>query len=65
MTEEELRRQLVELKIEHDDLDAAIRALASQPVHDTLQLQRLKRKKLALKDAIACIHDRLTPDIIA
>ena len=60
-----LRAQLVELRQEHQDLADSIEALAARPMADQLQLARLKRKKLALRDAIQKIEDRLTPDIIA
>lgn len=60
---EELRRRLSELKAEHRELDAAIAALA-QPF-DQIQAQRMKKRKLALKDMIRRIEDMLTPDIIA
>lgn len=53
------------LKEEHADLDAAIRALESQPHADRLTIARLKKKKLQLKDQIQAILDQLTPDIIA
>jgi len=63
--EAEIRRQLAELRQEHRDLDAAIDAMiASGPV-DTIQIQRLKKRKLALKDRIAGLEDQLLPDIIA
>lgn len=63
--EEALRDQLAALRQEHRDLDSAIAALeASGPV-DNLQIKRLKKRKLVLKDRIAFIEDRLTPDIIA
>jgi hypothetical protein len=64
VNEEELQRRLVALKIEHRDLDAAIDALSSTG-GDQLQVARLKRKKLQLRDQIAIIDDYLTPDIIA
>ena len=64
MNEEELRRRLIGLKIEHRDLDAAIGALSAGS-GDQLQVARLKRKKLQLRDQIAIIEDYLTPDIIA
>ena len=64
VNEEELQRRLVALKIEHRDLDAAIDALASTG-GDQLQVARLKRKKLQLRDQIAIIDDYLIPDIIA
>lgn len=63
--EEELREKLVELKREHRDLDDIIdRLMAHQPV-DFLQLQRLKKRKLLLKDMIQKIESNLLPDIIA
>jgi hypothetical protein len=60
-----LRRELAELRQEHQDLDDAIEALAARPLADQLQIARLKRKKLALRDQIQKIEDQLTPDIIA
>ena len=65
MTEEELRRRLALLKTEHRDLDAAIYALGAADSQDQLQIARLKKRKLLLKDQIAMIEDYLTPDIIA
>lgn len=62
---ERLRIELAELKREHRDLDEAIAALHETHKADTLTLQRLKRRKLMLKDRIARIEDELTPDIIA
>lgn len=63
--EREVRRELAELRQEHRDLDAAIEALAASPQPDTIRLQRLKKRKLFLKDRIASLDDRLLPDIIA
>ena len=63
--ERELREQLARLQQEHRDLDAAIAALASSPAFDLIQVQRLKKRKLALRDKIRVIEDQLTPDIIA
>jgi hypothetical protein len=60
-----LRAQLADLRQEHQDLDDAIEALAARPLADQLQIARLKRKKLALRDQIQKIEDQLTPDIIA
>ena len=57
--------KLVRLRMEHRDLDAAIEALRAMPSPDQLQLARLKKRKLRLKDEIALIEDRLIPDIIA
>lgn len=64
-TEEVLRVELEVFKSEHRDLDDAIRALQERGTADQLTLQRLKKKKLRLKDKIAQIEDRLLPDIIA
>ena len=63
--EEALRARLAELMQEHRDLDAAIAAMADQGVNDQLQLTRLKKRKLQLKDQITRIEDALLPDIIA
>jgi hypothetical protein len=65
VTEEELRKRLGVLKIEHRDLDAAIDALEAAGSTDQLQIARLKKRKLLLKDQIARIEDYLIPDIIA
>ena len=69
MTEEELRKRLELLKLEHRDLDAAITALTEaargSAAADMLQIARLKKRKLRLKDQIAIIEDTLLPDIIA
>ena len=64
-TEEVLQIELEVLKQEHRDLDEAVFALEERGIRDQLTIQRLKKKKLALKDKIAVIEDRLTPDIIA
>lgn len=63
--DEVLRIQLEVLKREHRDLDQAIHALEESGRADQLALRRLKKQKLMLKDRIAIIEDRLTPDIIA
>jgi len=63
--ERELREQLARLQQEHRDLDAAIAALASSPASDLIQVQRLKKRKLVLRDKIRAVEDQLTPDIIA
>jgi hypothetical protein len=63
--ERELRGQLARLQQEHRDLDAAIEALITSPGSDVIQVQRLKKRKLALRDKIRQIEDQLTPDIIA
>ena len=64
-TEEILQIELEVLKQEHRDLDEAVKALEERGIRDQLTIQRLKKKKLALKDKIAVNEDRLTPDIIA
>jgi hypothetical protein len=63
--ERELRATLARLQQEHRDLDAAIEALERTPGADKLQVQRLKKRKLSLRDRITFIEDQLTPDIIA
>lgn len=60
-----LRIELEVFRREHRDLDDAISALSDKGTADQLTLQRLKKRKLHLKDKIAQIEDRLTPDIIA
>ena len=65
MTEEEMKKRLTALKVEHRDLDIAISALVESGGPDQLQVARLKKRKLLLKDQIAMIEDYLTPDIIA
>jgi hypothetical protein len=65
VTEEEMRKRLAGLRIEHRDLDAAISALSGADGQDQLQVARLKKRKLRLRDQIAIIEDFLTPDIIA
>ncbi|XDB00183.1 DUF465 domain-containing protein [Sulfitobacter sp. LCG007] len=64
-TDEVLRVELEVFRREHRDLDAAIHALVERGTGDQLTMQRLKKRKLRLKDLIARIEDRLTPDIIA
>jgi hypothetical protein len=61
----ELRRRIAHLREEHRDLDDAISRLAEQDTADLLQVRRLKKRKLALKDLIASLEDQLIPDIIA
>ncbi|MFD1036066.1 YdcH family protein [Sphingomonas hankookensis] len=65
MDESDLEHRLGLLRIEHRDLDDAITALASAGQADQLQLARLKRRKLRLRDEIAVVEDQLIPDIIA
>jgi hypothetical protein len=63
--ERELREQLARLQQEHRDLDVAIAALQESLGIDVIQVQRLKKRKLQLRDRITFIEDELTPDIIA
>lgn len=65
MNPEEIAQRLELLRIEHRDLDAAIIALVAATVPDQLQLARLKKKKLKLRDEISWCEDQLLPDIIA
>lgn len=65
MNEQELLKRLELLRTEHRDLDAAISALTDTGSTDQLQIARLKKRKLRLKDQIALIEDTLLPDIIA
>jgi hypothetical protein len=61
----ELMQRLVTLQIEHRELDDVIRRLGDDPGHDQLQLTRMKRRKLMLKDQIARIERLIDPDIFA
>jgi hypothetical protein len=61
----EKRARLAHLRLEHRDLDAAIEALRSTSAPDQLQMARLKKRKLRLKDEITALEDMLIPDIIA
>ncbi|MGB4101604.1 MAG: DUF465 domain-containing protein [Alphaproteobacteria bacterium] len=63
--QEQLKIRLATLRAEHRDLDDAITALAQRTVPDLLQLQRLKKRKLQLKDQMTHIEGKLLPDIIA
>ena len=62
---EEIKRRIGELHVEHRDLDRAIEALEQNPVYDELQLKRLKKRKLMLKDQIFMLQRQLVPDIPA
>ncbi|GAA3715047.1 DUF465 domain-containing protein [Sphingomonas cynarae] len=65
MDEVQIRGRMDALRQEHRDLDAAIAALADHGVPNQLQLARLKKRKLRLRDEIAMLEDYLLPDIIA
>ncbi|MBB2918273.1 DUF465 domain-containing protein [Cupriavidus alkaliphilus] len=60
-----LERRIMELQIEHRDLDFLIDRLADDAVHDELQLRRLKKRRLKLKDAITLLQLQLEPDVPA
>ncbi len=60
-----LERQVIELQIEHRDLDFLIDRLSADPAHDELQLRRLKKRRLKLKDAITLLQLQLEPDVPA
>jgi hypothetical protein len=61
----ELQRRLEELRTEHRDLDDVIARLNEEPAQNQLQIRRLKKRKLVLKDQIERLESRLVPDIIA
>lgn len=65
MNPEEIAQRLELLRVEHRDLDSAIIALGEAAVADQLQLARLKKRKLKLRDEIAWCENQLVPDIIA
>lgn len=68
LTDEEraqIEARILALETEHRDLDDVIARIASDPIQDQLQLRRLKKRKLLLKDLIARLRDRLIPDIVA
>ena len=65
MDEAQIKVRLDEIRTEHRDLDAAIAALWTSTVPDQLQIARLKKRKLRLRDEIAAFEDQLIPDIIA
>lgn len=65
MEDSEIRRRIELLRMEHRDLDAAIDALRATGSTDQLQLARMKKRKLRLRDEISILEDQLIPDIIA
>jgi len=60
-----LRQRINELRMEHDDLDDAIARLAENPLPDQLRVQRLKKRKLLLKDQLTYLERQLDPDVLA
>ena len=62
---DKIRGQIEEMKSEHRDLDLAIARIGEEPPFDQLHIQRLKKRKLVLKDQISQLEDQLLPDIIA
>ncbi|MBT6095489.1 MAG: DUF465 domain-containing protein [Rhodospirillaceae bacterium] len=64
-TTTEIERRIIELQTEHRDLDEVIDQLLASSLHDQLQVQRLKKRKLQLKDQISYLEAQLVPDIIA
>jgi len=64
-SDEQVRRRLAGLKVAHRDLDDAIARMAEAPYVDELQMRRMKKRKLLLKDAIARLESRLIPDLDA
>jgi hypothetical protein len=65
MDQDEIKRRIIELQIEHRDLDEAIERLAVQPGVDELALRRMKKRKLQIKDSVRLLEMRLVPDIPA
>lgn len=62
---ENIRHRIIELEVEHRDLDAVIETLTNDVRHEELQLRRLKKRKLQLKDHITLLKMQLVPDILA
>ncbi|MBE0619331.1 MAG: DUF465 domain-containing protein [Burkholderiales bacterium] len=60
-----LQQRIRELRMEHDDLDDAIARLSDNPLPDQLRLQRLKKRKLLLKDQLTHLERQLDPDVMA
>jgi hypothetical protein len=65
MDTDNIKRRLIELQIEHRDLDEAIERMAQQPGADEVKLRRLKKRKLQIKDSIVQLQMQLVPDIPA
>lgn len=60
-----IRRRIIELEVEHQDLDSVIDQLSENPIQDELRLRRLKKHRLQLRDDIASLKMQLEPDILA
>ena len=65
MDSEVIRQRIIELQVEHRDLDQIIARLAREATHDELQLRRLKKRKLQIKDELVVLQIQLVPDIPA
>jgi hypothetical protein len=65
MDQDDIKRRIIELQIEHRDLDEVIERLAVQPGVDELALRRMKKRKLQIKDSVRLLEMRLVPDIPA
>jgi hypothetical protein len=61
----QIQERIIELEVEHRDLDMVIETLVRDPNHDELQLRRLKKRKLQIKDYIALLKMQLSPDVPA
>jgi len=62
---EQIRKRIIELEVEHSDLDAVIDILSREAGHDQLQLRRMKKRRLQIKDHITLLKMQLIPDIPA
>ncbi|GGC90514.1 hypothetical protein GCM10011396_42190 [Undibacterium terreum] len=62
---EEIQQRIIELEVEHRDLDVVIETLVKDQHHDELQLRRLKKRKLQLKDHITLLKMQMMPDVPA
>lgn len=65
LDKKDIRRRIVELQVEHRDLDQIISTLIAQPGYDQLQIRRMKKRKLQIKDSIILLQMQLEPDILA
>ena len=65
LDKDDIRRRIVELQVEHRDLDQIISTLTAQPGYDQLQIRRMKKRKLQIKDSIILLQMQLEPGILA